>query len=157
MSSHTMISWRPQNVIRRLPWQLDSKAALGVLLILAIFSLVGWLYLTQASAVTTTTYQIDELRLELDHLRNQNAVLTLEIAQLESLANIEQRAWQLGLKPTTNVRYLPVSNYPVSVEKKLSATHPAQLERDEFTQLTTLKANWWVAILDTVTAWLASK
>ena len=54
MSTNTMISWRPENVVRQLPWRLDSKAALGFLLILATFSLVGWLYLTQASAVTTT-------------------------------------------------------------------------------------------------------
>ena len=72
MSSNTMINLRPQNVIRQLPWRLDSKAALGFLLILATFSLVGWLYLSQASAVTTTSYRIDELRQDLDHLKNQN-------------------------------------------------------------------------------------
>ena len=92
MSSNTMISLRPRNVIRQLPWRLDSKAALGFLLILATFSLVGWLYLSQASAVTTTSYRIDELRKELDQLKNQNAALMLQIAELEALSRVETRA-----------------------------------------------------------------
>ena len=96
MSSNTIISFRPANVIRRLPWRLDSQAASGFLLILGTFGLVGWLYLTQASAVTATSYRIDELRLELDQINNQNATLRLEIAELEALPRIEQRARALG-------------------------------------------------------------
>ena len=88
MSTNAMINWKPENVVRQFPWRLDSTAALGFLLILATFSLVGWLYLSQASAVTTTRYRIDELRLEVDRLENQNAVLALEIAQLENLTRI---------------------------------------------------------------------
>ena len=81
MSSNILISLRPQNVSRQIPWRVDSKAATGFLLLLATFSLVGWLYLTQASAVTETSYRIDELRLQLDPIKNENAALTLEIAQ----------------------------------------------------------------------------
>ena len=40
---------------------------------------------TQASSVTATSYQIDGLRMELDHIKNQNAALILEIAELEAL------------------------------------------------------------------------
>ena len=90
MSTNTMINWKPENVVNRLPWRLDSKAAVGFLLILATFSLVGWLYLTQASAVTATRYRIDRLRLELDQLENQNAALALEIAQLENISRKRQ-------------------------------------------------------------------
>lgn len=157
MSSNTMISWRPENVIRHLPWRLDSKTALGFLLILATFSVVGWLYLTQASAVTTTTYRIDELRLELDQINNQSTILALEIAQFESLSYIEKRALELGLRPTQSVRYLSVSNYPVSLEQEEpvygigSAEVKTTPEVPEF-ELST----WWVRVLDEVTAWLAS-
>ncbi len=157
MSSNTMISWRPETVIRHLPWRLDSKTAVGILLILAIFSLVGWLYLTQASAVTTTTYRIDELRLELDHIKNQNAALTLEIAQLESLARVEARALALGLRPSTNVRYLQLRNYPVSSGPE--RTDYYRLGQHDDTIVPGLAdfddSTWWVATLDDVTAWLA--
>ena len=151
MSSNTMISWRPENVIRHLPWRLDSKTALGFLLILATFSLVGWLYLTQASAVTATTYRIDELRLELDHINNQNAALALEIAQFESLSRVEQRALELGLRPTQNVRYLSVTSYPTSadtyVNSLLETPTEAMIEFDI--------SLWWMDFLDNMTAWMA--
>ncbi len=151
MSSNTMISWRPENVIRHLPWRLDSKTALGFLLILATFSLVGWLYLTQASAVTATTYRIDELRLELDHINNQNAALVLEIAQFESLSRVERRALELGLRPTQNVRYLPVSSYPVS-----AATYNSGLSEAPTESMIDFDISlWWLDFLDSVTAWMA--
>ena len=153
MSSQTIISFRPEHVIRRLPWQIDSKAALGFILILATFSLVGWLYLTQASAVTTTSYRIDELRLELDQLKNQNAALALEIAQLEGLPRIEARARELGFEPTTNVRYLPVSNYPMSSAEEVSVGQSIPYPNE--VQLT--PTPWWVESLDKFAAWLEGK
>ncbi len=157
MSSNTMISWRPESVIRRLPWQLDSRSALGFILMLLTFSLIGWLYLTQASAVTTTTYRIDELRLELDRVNNQNATIALDIARLESLSHIEQRALELGLRPAKEVRYLVVSNYPLSHEEELLSysverqdIHGTETGHVEFNL-----SNWWINTLDDVTAWLA--
>lgn len=180
MSTNTMINWRPENVVRQLPWRLDSKAALGFLLILATFSLVGWLYLTQASVVTTTQYRIDELRLELDQLKNQNTALALEIAQLEKLSRVEARAREIGLEPTTNIRYLPVANYPrspqmegghlrMSVLYPASATDPFSVPESPISQAydvssfqysenrTSPPANWWVDILDSFTAWLVEE
>jgi len=158
MSSNILISLRPENVIRQLPWRVDSKAALGLLLLLAMFSLVGWLYLTQASAVTATSYRIDELRLELDQIKNQNAALTLEIAQLEALDRVEARARELGFGPTTDVRYVPVANYPLSQEpeKAVLGGEPARNSLDsttgDFDQ-----AVWWTNTLDNVAAWLEGR
>ena len=155
MSSNTIIGWRPDNVIRHLPWKLDRQAALGFLLILAVFSLVGWLYLSQASAVTTTSYRIDELRLELDQLENQNAALTLEIAELQAISNVERRAKELGLTPTNNIRYLSVSNYPVSSEPQ--ASRLASIGQGYYSTVSEPdfdSPDWWTNTLDLVTAWL---
>jgi hypothetical protein len=158
MSSNILISLRPENVIRQLPWRVDSKAALGFLLLLATFSLVGWLYLTQASAVTATSYRIDELRLELDQIKNENAALTLEIAQLEALSRVEARAREIGFAPTTNVRYLPVANYPMPLEPEESTVglaqpnRPADRDRTEFDP-----ALWWADTLDNFAAWLEGR
>ena len=157
MSSNTMISLRPENVIRQIPWRLDSKAALGFLLILATFSLVGWLYLTQASAVTTTSYRIDELRVELDHLKNQNAALVIEIAELEAVSRVEQRAQTLGFGPAENIQYLPVENYPAPVEPE--AQPGFGMVRLEYTvdayAVELESPGWWVEKLDAFAAWLA--
>jgi hypothetical protein len=159
MSSNILISLRPNNIIRHLPWKLDSQAALGFLLIMATFSLVGWLYLTQASAVTTTSYRIDELRLELDQLRNQNSALTLEIAELQALSYVEGRARQLGLGPTNSVRYLSVSNYPVGPKQDLSVYGPVNQDyhRPAVNKPEFGPSVWWTDTMDTVTAWLVGE
>jgi len=104
---------RPGSLAQTIDWRLERKAALGMLLILITLSLIGWLYLTQASSLTTTSFQIEHLRAELTALKQQNAQLELEIAQWETLPRIEDRARELGFGPPTQVRYLPVPNYPV--------------------------------------------
>lgn len=155
MSSHTIISFRPEAVIRHIPWRLDSKAALGFLLILATFSLVGWLYLTQASAVTATSYRIDELRLELDQLKNQNAALVVEIAELQALSRVEARARELGFVPATNLKYMPVANYPVpsvSIDGVRGTAHAANTVDTYTAELQ--GPGWWVEKLDTLAAWV---
>jgi hypothetical protein len=151
-----MISLRPENVMRQIPWRMDSKAALGFLLILATFSLVGWLYLTQASAVTTTSYRIDELRVELDQLKNQNAVLVIEIAELEAVSRVEARARALGFATATNIQYLPVENYPAPLELEEPGFGTVRLEYTVDAYAAELeRPGWWVEKLDAFAAWLA--
>jgi cell division protein FtsL len=161
MSTNTMINWKPENVVRQLPWRLDSKTALGFLLILATFSLVGWLFLTQASAVTATRYHMDELRVELEQLENQNTALALEIAQLENLSRVEERAHELGLGPTTNVRYLAVDNYPFTqvdvVAQDFSGRYEVIDVEPPVSDAPSPLADWWVDTMDDVTAWLAKE
>jgi cell division protein FtsB len=118
MSSQTLHSiqtfLRPGSLAQSISWRLERKAALGLLLVLITFSLIGWLYLTQASSLTTTSFQIERLRAELAASKQQNAQLELEIAQWETLPRIEQRARELGYGPPGQVLYLPVPNYPAT-------------------------------------------
>ncbi|MCB0193423.1 MAG: hypothetical protein KDJ65_15860 [Anaerolineae bacterium] len=158
MSSNTMISLRPENVIRQLPWRLGSKAALGFILILAIFSLVGWLYLTNASTVTATSYRIDELRFELDQVRNQNATLILEIAELEALDRVEARASELGYGPATEIQYLTVDNYPASTEPVEAAAQVVYIENSVDDYIDDVEQpSWWQEKLDMMAAWLEGR
>ena len=117
MSSQTIHSiqtlLRPGSLAQSITWRLERKAALGMLLVLITLSLVGWLYLTQASSLTTTSFQIEQLRAELAVLKQQNAQLELQIAEWEDLPRIEQRAEKLGFGPPNQVIYLPVPDYPV--------------------------------------------
>ncbi|MCB0211045.1 MAG: hypothetical protein KDJ52_17030 [Anaerolineae bacterium] len=158
MSSNTMISLRPENVIRQLPWRFGSKAALGFILILAIFSLVGWLYLTNASTVTATSYRIDELRFELDQIRNQNATLILEIAEMEALDRVEARATEMGYSPATDIQYLTVDNYPVSTESVGEAAQVIYIENSVDDYIDNVEQpSWWQQKLDTMAAWLEGR
>lgn len=152
-NTNTIISLRPQNFIRQLPWQLDSKLAIMILSALALVSLVAGVYLSQASSVTATTYHIDELRLELNQLQNKNATLVLEIAQHESLSRVEKRARELGFSPTRNVEYMTINNYP-NLPADDVATYrgktPVQGNIDHYVA-TEDDVAWWVPLLDIVT------
>jgi hypothetical protein len=93
-------------------------------------------------------------------LHNQNAALALEIAQLENLSRVETRARELGLGPTTSVRYLPVSNYPASENADspaaaIIAPRPDPIEM--FDEPSSPLGEWWDSTLDKVTAWLAEE
>jgi cell division protein FtsB len=116
---------RPGSLVESFTWRLERKAALGMLLVLITASLVGWLYLTQASSLTTTSFQIEQFREELATLNQQNAQLELEIAEREALPRIEQRARELGFGLPDNVLYLPVPNYPPTIRtaERLQYTH----------------------------------
>jgi hypothetical protein len=105
---------RPGSLAQGITWRLERKAALGMLLIIITVSLIGWLYLTQASSLTTTSFEIDQLRTELATLQQQDVELELQIAEWEALARIERRALELGFGPPSQVLYLPVPNYPAT-------------------------------------------
>lgn len=121
----------------------EARLALGLLLVVIIISLIGWLYLTQASQVTATGYHIQELEMEKARLERACALLRLEIAELESLPRIEARARELGFGPAQNVRYLVVSAPPQ--EQDLQPWH-----RPESAPEDTL----WEAVLSQLKAWL---
>jgi hypothetical protein len=145
------ISFRPAAVLKQLPWSLDKKAALGLLLILVTFSLVGWLYLGQASVITSSTLQIEEIQQEIGLLNQKNAELALEIAQYESINRIEEKARAMGFGPTdpANIRYLPVGQYPAL---EATTTLPYATARGPQPEGST-----WQMWLDSLTAWIAGE
>jgi hypothetical protein len=69
-----------------------------MLLILLALSLLGWIYLTQASYVATTGRRIQELEAEKVGLQQENLQLMAEIAELESVTRLAARAKELGFE-----------------------------------------------------------
>lgn len=158
MSSNIIVSLKPKNVIRHIPWQLNSRSALGLVLLLALVSLVGWLYVTQASAVTTTSYRIDELRMELGHVKNQNAALIMEIAQLEALSRVEKRALALGFQPVNDIRYVAVDSYPAAPPSTDTVYPATAVENSVDAYVADVEQpNWWLIQLDTVAEWITGR
>lgn len=149
MSSQS-ISFRPVAVIKQLPWRLGKKTTVSYLLLLGVFSLIGLLYLGQASLVTSSTMQIDKLSQQINQLNQKNDELTMEIAQVESISRIKARASELGFAPTPpeNIRYLSAVNYPaVSPTDYLIPTSSFSTP----TSHDPLKETW----LDIVAGWIA--
>ncbi len=78
------------------------------MLCILLFSLVGWLYLAQASQMAATGFHMNETVREIERLERENALLRYKIAELETLPRIEARARQLGLGPMTRMTYLVI-------------------------------------------------
>lgn len=116
MSNNRPISYIAQTHPRqeRKRFQLQGKTIglLAVLFILA--SLIGWFYLTQASEATTTALQLQRLASEREHLRRESAEIRYQIAELENLSRIRERALLLGLGPPQNVEYLYIQESEIS-------------------------------------------
>jgi len=144
---------------------LDARTAIGSLLILVLVSLLGWLYLTQASQVTTTGYRIYELERERACLQRENAKLMLEIAEMERLEVVEARARQLGFVPPEQVEYLVVADYPpdhppsgplapVFGGENL-ALNSSQQDRTGDEAVVTGLAGWWEEMVYQFNIWIS--
>jgi len=82
--------------IKKDPNKLQGRATLGMLIMLLVLSLLGWIYLTQASHVATTSRRIEELQRDKARLEQQNLELAVQIADLESVSRLAERAGELG-------------------------------------------------------------
>jgi len=142
---------------------LDASTAIGSLLILILVSLLGWLYLTQASQVTTTGYRIYELERERARLQRENAKLMLEIAELERLEDVEARARQLGFVPPQQVEYLVVTDYPPDhpLSGQLVATFGGEnlalnssQQKTENEAVGAALAVWWEKLISQFNIWI---
>ena len=116
MSSRQLSLFRPRLWGRENhypPWSLDARTATRLVLCIAVLSLVGWLYLAQASQIATTESHARQVVDEIEKLERENAQLRYQIARLETIPRVEAKASQLGLglmhQETT---YLTVSETP---------------------------------------------
>jgi len=82
--------------IKNSRWKLQGRSAAGALLILTALSLLGWIYLTQASHVATTGRRVQKLESEKKRIEQENFQLMAEIAELESVSRLATRARELG-------------------------------------------------------------
>jgi cell division protein FtsL len=130
--------------------KMDARAAAGVMFILAVLSLIGWLYLTEASYTAATGYHLEMLRAERDRLRRQNAQLAYETALLSTQTQVEKRARRLGFAPVDEVHYLAVADYPPA-EPKI-----AQNTTVSSSQVVMEDEGWWNSLVAQVVAWLES-
>jgi hypothetical protein len=80
-------------------WSVDARTATSLVLCIGVLSLVGWLYLTQASQIATTESQMQHIVAEIEKLERANAQLRYESARLEVIPRVEAMARILGLGP----------------------------------------------------------
>ncbi len=95
--------------------QLDSGTLRGLLLLVGLIALLGFIYLGQNGQATMTGRRALDLQEQLDRIKRENAQLEVEIAQLTLPSRIVDRGKALGFRPATFTQtvFVVVKNYPV--------------------------------------------
>jgi hypothetical protein len=121
--------------------KLRARSALGVVLILGVLSLLGWVYLTQASYVATTSRHLRELEKQKERIEQESFQLMVEIAELESVTRLASRAQELGfvMAYSDESEYLAVVEAPPAQARAAASDGPGTY--------------WWTNVTSQFTAW----
>ena len=88
-------------LMRRL---LNLKTMSLVIVSLVVF--MGVMYIVQTNTIAVSGYQMKELENRFIELKEEEQTLKLQVTQLQSLQNIEQKISGLSMEPITQVEYL---------------------------------------------------
>ena len=86
--------------------------AVRLALLVILGGLMAGLYLWQASEIATTGRRTEMLRQHKLELERENAELVDQIAVDGSIPRLQERASRLGLVPTNQAEFLPVTAIP---------------------------------------------
>ncbi|HEU5315181.1 MAG TPA: hypothetical protein VFX49_03670 [Chloroflexota bacterium] len=102
-------------------WVFDLRPEMLVLVTIVLIALSSLLYLTQASNVAATGYDITYAQDQRARLEREVQQLSLRAAQLQALNRLESEATtKLAMVPAPVPEYLPQRERPVDVEAALS-------------------------------------
>jgi cell division protein FtsL len=104
----------------RAAWVFDLTPQTLVLATIILVALTSMLYLTQASNVAATGYDITYAQDERVRLERELQQLTIRAAQLQALNRVEGEATsKLGMVPAPVPEYVPQRDAPLDVEASL--------------------------------------
>ena len=91
----------------------------ALMLLVGLLALLGFIYLGQNGQATMTGRRTQELKLQLERLKRENAQLEVEIAQFTNPNRIAARAIVLGFHPPTDAQktFIVVKNFPNQTSK----------------------------------------
>ncbi len=110
MASSPIVISRRQNQWARTiaQWYHGLGGWLYVVLVLAVITVMAFVYLYQASYVALQIDRMVALEERLDELHEQNSALLLRIAGYEDMSRIKNEARAMGLGEATHVEYVEV-------------------------------------------------
>lgn len=125
----------------------EAQAALGWGIILLLAAVLGTIYLAQASSIAEVGRRMQLLQFELEDLKRQNGEIERDIAESQSLEQLQNAAIQLGFRLATpeDIEYVIVPNYP-SDEVIGEQPLPTAVASSESKPIDTIKEAIWVAI-----------
>ena len=117
---------RKRDTNKRLTWLTEAQAAVGWGIILVLVAILGTIYLSQASRTAVAGRRVQIRQNELDTLKRENAGLEKEIAEAQSLTDLQSKAQAMGFVQAQpeNIEYLLIPDYPAetAVAPIISAT-----------------------------------
>ncbi len=102
-----------QHALRRTPWRTQRQALALAALAFFVALIIGALYLAQAAAVATLGRQLEEQIVVRNRMEQTNEQLRAEIARLQSMARLFERARELGFVQAerSDIEYLVIPGY----------------------------------------------
>jgi cell division protein FtsB len=102
-----------EHTFKRRPWRTQRQAIALITLSFFVAIIIGALYLAQAANVSTTGRQLEDLILQRNQLEQSNEQIRAEIARLQSVPRLRDRARELGFVDVSvnSIEYLPVLGY----------------------------------------------
>lgn len=99
---------------KRAPSLFEAQSALGWGVVVALLSLLGVVYLSQASQQIASGYHMQVMTFELKELQKDNTYLEAQIAAGQQVEHLRRKAIALGFSPADpeDIEYLPVNDYP---------------------------------------------
>lgn len=112
------------NYLQQLPTLREKKHAVQAVLVstsfryflIVIIAVVGTLYVIQTTGVSTKGYEISSLEKQLSTLEQETKKLDVQIAQHQSMQNIQERLKRIGMEPASEMVYL--AKNPGAVAKR---------------------------------------
>jgi hypothetical protein len=127
--------------------QISTGSLRGLLLLVGLIALLGFIYLGQNGQATMTGRRAQDLQERLDRIKRENAQLEVEIAQLTLPSRIADRAKVLGFHPATITQtvFVVVKNYPDEAKPAVAPAVAAAPVSSSFDLITV-----WNGVLDWV-------
>lgn len=88
---------------------LSRTIAALVIILLTVLALFIFVYLTEVTQVTTTRFDIEQMKIEYNQLQKSNRELERKMAELESPEHVLQYAESHGMVPRTDREYIFVT------------------------------------------------
>lgn len=135
------------------PWRIQRQWLGNALLLVVVLAMVAALYLNITSQTAVAGRQIQELNAAIIISQQQSSDLQTQLASLTSASAMEQRALELGFRPSEadELEYLVVPGYV--------ALQPVNLSSEVMPQLTalTIPPEYNQSLLDWLDARISSR
>lgn len=106
--------FQPGQLVRafkQAPWRVETQVIAALAAIMVVVIAISGMYLAEASRAAVAGRDVQSLEEQRDDLLRQNDLLRAEIARVQSVARVEERAREMGFTPATidNLEFLAIS------------------------------------------------